>query len=87
MLFHPLTARYMYEWHWGQSNWEKVAVHFDSSDENSDLINHKVDFIQKLIDMVENNATDIVRRQIQLRQVGEGEGLLLSQQDSAISFM
>ena len=60
VLFHPLTAKYMYEWHWGQDLWEDIAISFDSSEENKALIHGGTDgnentptphFIQMLMDM------------------------------------
>ena len=51
VLFHPLTARYMYEWHWSPEVWDQVGVHFDSFEDNQQLLGQKTDFIQRLIDM------------------------------------
>jgi len=51
VLFHPLTAKYMYEWHWGQSLWEDIAISFDSSEENRHLIDGTDDFISRLVTM------------------------------------
>ena len=53
VLFHPLTAKYLYEWHWGQELWEDVALSFDSSEENKSLMNADSDhFIEQLINML-----------------------------------
>eukprot|EP00605_Chrysophyceae_sp_TOSAG23-4_P002054 GSChrysophyteH1.ASY1.ANO1.2275.1 assembled CDS len=54
VLFHPLTAKYMYEWHWGQDLWEDIAISFDSSDENRALINGTENVIQYLVSMYQD---------------------------------
>lgn len=69
VLFHPLTARFMYEWHWGQALWEEIAINFDSNSDNHLLIDGKVDFVAKLIDMFRNDPEGVKRRQARLRQV------------------
>lgn len=51
VLFHPLTARYMYEWHLGQRGWEEIAVNYDTPEENAALLSHQVDYVKKLHDM------------------------------------
>jgi len=51
VLFHPLTAKYMYEWHWGQVLWEDIAISFDSNDENRHLMDGSDDFISRLVAM------------------------------------
>lgn len=51
VLFHPLTAKYMYEWHWGQALWEDIAISFDSNEENRHLMDGTVDYISRLVDM------------------------------------
>ena len=56
VLFHPLTARYMYEWHWGQTQWEDIAISFDSTAENKQLMNGSVNFIQRLVEMFTSSS-------------------------------
>ena len=41
----------MYEWHWSPEVWDQVGVHFDSFEDNQQLLGQKTDFIQRLIDM------------------------------------
>jgi hypothetical protein len=67
VLFHPLTGRYMYEWHWSISEWNISAIHYDSFLENQDLINQRVDFIQKLIDLYKNEPEKISKMQENLK--------------------
>lgn len=67
VLFHPLTATYMYEIHWNQTLWEEVGVHFDSDQENKDLIAQKVDVIEKLILLYKNNPGLIERKRQLMR--------------------
>jgi hypothetical protein len=62
VLFHPLTAKYMYEWHFGQDLWTRTAISFDSNSDNRNLMENKVDFIQKLIDLYKNNREDVLHR-------------------------
>ena len=45
VLFHPLTARYMYEWHWGQKLWEEIPINFDSHADSQALVSGRVDFV------------------------------------------
>jgi hypothetical protein len=68
VLFHPLTARYMYEWHWNQDLWGEVAVSFDSSEDNKALIEHRVDFIDKLIKMAESDKDEIKLKQMKIAE-------------------
>lgn len=68
VLFHPLTGRYMYEWHWNLELWDKIAIHFDTQQENYDLLHNKVDFIQKLIDIYNKEKEGINRRQLLIRK-------------------
>jgi hypothetical protein len=67
VLFHPLTARYMYEWHLGQSGWEKIAVNYDTQEENSALLSHSVDFIKKLHDMYVHNRSAVEEKRQAMR--------------------
>lgn len=68
VLFHPLTARYMYEWHWGQELWSQVAVSFDSSEDNHALIEHKKDFIAQLVDMAKTGQEQIRAKQKKIQE-------------------
>jgi hypothetical protein len=68
VLFHPLTGRYMYEWHWGLELWDKIAIHFDTQQENYDLLHNNIDFIQKLIDIYKNDKKGIIQRQFLIRK-------------------
>jgi hypothetical protein len=69
VLFHPLTARYMYEWHLGQEGWEKVAVNYDTQEENKALVGHSVDFIAKLHDMYVNQPEVIGQKRQYIRDL------------------
>lgn len=69
VLFHPLTARYMYEWHWGQALWDEIPVNFDSNAENHALVEGRTDFVAKLIDMYRSDPEGVKRRQARLREV------------------
>jgi hypothetical protein len=69
VLFHPLTARLMYEWHWGQKLWEEIAINYDSYEENQQLFKHQVDFIQKLITLYKTDPNGIIKRQKRLREL------------------
>lgn len=69
VLFHPLTARFMYEWHWGQKLWDEIPINFDSNEDNKALMEGRVDFVAKLIDMYRNDRKSIEKRQALLRQV------------------
>ena len=68
VLFHPLTARFMYEWHWSQDLWKEVSVSFDSSDENHALIEHRTDFIAKLISMAEAEKEEVRMKQMKIQE-------------------
>ena len=61
VLFHPLTARYMYEWHWGQELWNEIAISFDSKEENIALIEQRTDFIAKLIQLASEDKDGNIR--------------------------
>ncbi len=61
MLFHPLTAKYMYEWHF--------AVHFDTASDHAALIGLEVDYIQKLIDMHRLNFAEVQRKRQLIREL------------------
>lgn len=63
VLFHPLTARYMYEWHLGQVMWESISISFDTVHDQKELINNRVDYIQKLIDIYNNHPEIIKEKQ------------------------
>ncbi|KAJ1429678.1 exostosin family-domain-containing protein [Ochromonadaceae sp. CCMP2298] len=56
VFFHPLTARYMYEWHLGQSGWEDISVSFDTPAENDAILSHSLDVVQRLLEL----RTDVV---------------------------
>jgi len=68
VLFHPLTARYMYEWHWLPSDWDAAAVHFDSFEQNQQLLTHQVDFIQRLIDLYFSQPQEVLRIRQRIRE-------------------
>jgi hypothetical protein len=63
VLFHPLTARYMYEWHLGQIMWEAISINFDTMNDQQELINNRVDYIQKLVDLYKNHPEIIKEKQ------------------------
>lgn len=69
VLFHPLTARFMYEWHLGQSTWNDIAIHFDSYEENNALINDSIDYIDKLYTIYKNQPSIITSKQSKIKQV------------------
>lgn len=69
VLFHPLTARYMYEWHLGQAGWEKIAVHFDTQEENNALLSHKVDVIETLRNIYVNQPQLIEEKRQHIREL------------------
>jgi len=69
VLFHPLTARLMYEWHLGQTLWEEIAVNFDSHAENRLLVDNQADFVAKLISLYRDEPTAVARKQSRLREV------------------
>lgn len=68
VLFHPLTGRYMYEWHWTVTEWNEIGIHYDSFLDNQDLIHQRVDFIQKLIDLYKNEPESIRKKQESLKK-------------------
>lgn len=68
VLFHPLTARYMYEWHWGQELWGEIAISFDSKEQNEALIGHQTDFIAKLIKLASEDKEGIRLRQDKIKE-------------------
>lgn len=68
VLFHPLTARFMYEWHWSQDLWKEVSVSFDSSDDNHALIDQKQDFIARLIAMAESEQEELRMKQMKIQE-------------------
>lgn len=63
VLFHPLTARFMYEWHLGKKGWEEISINYDSIEENRALIDQKENFVEKLIAL---QGSEIVKRKRQL---------------------
>ena len=68
VLFHPLTARYMYEWHLGQVMWESISISFDTVHDQQELINNRVDYIQKLIDIYNNHPEIIKEKQTLIKR-------------------
>lgn len=68
VLFHPLTARFMYEWHWLPDDWDAAAVHFDSFQQNQQLLSHQVDFIQRLIDLAFSRPQEVLRMRQRIRE-------------------
>lgn len=87
VLFHPLTARLMYEWHWGQKLWEEIAINYDTFEENQQLFKHQVDFIQKLITLYKTNPEDVLRRQKRLREMAFALQYSLIEKDDTGSFV
>lgn len=69
VLFHPMTARYMYEWHLGQVGWEEIGLHFDTVRENEDIIAHRLDVVERLIYLYENNQSLIISKQQRIREL------------------
>ena len=69
VLFHPLTARLMYEWHWGQQLWEEIAVNFDSNADSHLLVDNKADMVARLIDLFRNDPQAVAKRQARLREM------------------
>lgn len=69
VFFHPLTATLMYEWHLSEEEWEAIGVHYDSNQNNTDLIQHRVDFIQSLIDLATIYPKLIQQKQESIRQL------------------
>lgn len=69
VLFHPLTARYMYEWHLGQTGWEKIAIHFDTQEENNALLAHKVDVIETLHKIYTNQPEIVEQKRQYIREL------------------
>lgn len=67
VLFHPLTARYMYEWHIGQKMWDAISISYDSIAENEQLFSHEVDFVQRLIDISEKEPETVRKKQEALK--------------------
>eukprot|EP01038_Epipyxis_sp_PR26KG_P008500 gene8500-11492_t len=70
VFFHPLTAKLMYEWHINQSQWEEIAIHYDSYEENQELLSGSTDFINKLYMIYLNNPKEIIRKQELIKQIG-----------------
>ena len=68
VLFHPLTARFMYEWHWGQELWGEVAISFDSKEQNKALIEHRTDFIAELIKVAYEDKEGVRLRQDKIKE-------------------
>ena len=69
VLFHPLTARYMYEWHLGQSGWEEVGIHFDKDAENNALIEQKLDVVAALYELYSKNRTLVDYKRQRIREL------------------
>jgi len=69
VLFHPLTARLMYEWHWGQQLWEEIAVNFDSNADQRLLVANEVDYVARLIEMYRSEPQAVAKKQARLREV------------------
>lgn len=68
VLFHPLTATFMYEWHLGQKVWEEIGIHFDTVEENHALISQSTDFIKKLKDIYDKQPELIKKKQAKIRE-------------------
>lgn len=80
VLFHPLTARLMYEWHDGSSSssrggetssdfWDTVPVNFDTISENQQLIGQSVDFIEKLIAFARDKPEEVTQKQKRIAEI------------------
>lgn len=69
VLFHPLTARFMYEWHLGQDIWEDIGLHYDTIDEINGLISQKIDFIQEIYNLYKNNPSLVRMKQQKIEQI------------------
>jgi hypothetical protein len=69
VLFHPLTARFMYEWHLGQRVWDEIGIHYDSVEENHALISQSVDFIDKLHKLARDQPELVRSKQKKISQV------------------
>jgi len=69
VLFHPLTARLMYEWHWGQQLWEEIAINLDTNADNHQLVDNRVDVVAQLIDLYRNDPQAVAKKQARLREV------------------
>jgi xyloglucan galactosyltransferase MUR3 len=71
VLFHPLTARYMYEWHpiGGQAGWDNIAVSFDTQAENKGLLNHSFDVVARLQSLFLHNRSLVRQKRQHLRDL------------------
>lgn len=69
VLFHPLTAKYMYEWHFGQKVWDEIGLHFDSLQENKDIIAQKLNVIKILEDVFFNKSSLVLMKQQRIAEV------------------
>ena len=69
VLFHPLTARYMYEWHLGQAGWEKIAINFDTQEQNKALLNQTLDFIDALHQIYLHQPEIITKKRQYIREL------------------
>ena len=67
VLFHPLTARYMYEWHLKQTGWEKIALNFDKPEENQGLLNGTLNIMTTLHDIYINQPELIAEKRQYIR--------------------
>lgn len=69
VLFHPLTGKYMYEWHWSQQEWDEAAVHFDTIDQIKSIINQTLDAVKFLVDIKLSNPEFITAKQEKLKEI------------------
>lgn len=63
VLFHPLTAKYMYEWHWGQDVWNRTAISFDTTNDIEAVLHEELDVVKALITMYETDRDEVTKRQ------------------------
>ena len=48
VLFHPLTAKFMYEWHLSEQEWDAISISYDTVEAQRGIMNLSLDVIEAL---------------------------------------
>jgi len=67
--FHPLTAKYMYEWHLSASEWDSISINYDTIENQNEIMSGEFNVVEKLVDFYKKNQNKIREMQENLRKL------------------